>query len=169
AGPFSTEPGERMLHSSFARCSRWDRKCQLEQADACAALPESRAAEPTLEIAQDLAGGVVAGSPGDAASRVSAGAAEVETCNRHAVIGVAQHGTRREELIQRQLAVEDVAVDHAETPLKIERRQDLPGDDARLEIRGMPGHGLDHEISKFILGIIPGPAVRQTRRDVLHE
>src|SRR3954462_535650 len=72
-------------------------------------LPEQRAV-----IAQDRLGGVVAGGAGDAAAGMGAGAAMVEALQGPAVIGVAQHRAGREQLVQRQRAMKDVAAEQAE-------------------------------------------------------
>src|SRR5471030_716408 len=53
---------------------------QLRTGSAC------RAPAAAADIFQDLAGGVVAGRPGDAAARVRAGAALVEAGDRGAVV-----------------------------------------------------------------------------------
>lgn len=50
------------------------------------------------EIAHDLASGVVAGGACDAASRMGARAAQIETRDRTPIIRVTQHRTRREDL-----------------------------------------------------------------------
>ena len=78
------------------------------------------------EIAQDFARRIMAGRAGDAAARMGSGAAQIEARERAAVITVAKHGTRREELIQLEPAMHDVAADEPENALQIERREDLP-------------------------------------------
>ncbi len=78
---------------------------------------------------------VVGGGAGDAAAGVGARAAMVEALQRPAIIGVAQHRPRREQLIERQRAVKDVAAEQAELPLEVERRQHLAADHARRKAR----------------------------------
>ena len=67
--------------------------------------------------------------------------------------------------------MEDVAVDHAEALLEIERRQHLAGDHRRFEVRRMPRHRVDDEIGEGLLLARVGPAaaIGQMRRHVLHE
>src|SRR5687768_14313724 len=77
---------------------------------------------PALEVANDLARGVVAGRAGDAATGMPTRAAQVEARQRHAVVRGAEDRPRREELVEPELAVEDVAVDEAEAAFQIERR-----------------------------------------------
>ena len=98
-----------------------------------------------------------------------AGPAQIEPGNRHAVVGMAQHGAGAEQLIEGHLPVEDVAVDEAEAALQVERGEHLAGNHARLEIGRMGGDGVDHEVGKFLPGIVTAPVAEQTRRGVLHE
>src|SRR5882672_1878981 len=77
-------------------------------------------------IAQDHLRGVVAGG---------AGAAMIEPFQGAAVVGVAQHRPRREQLVERQRAVEDIPTQQAEFPFEIERRQNLPADHACRKAR----------------------------------
>src|SRR5258705_8727011 len=80
-----------------------------------------RPAPSALEakIFQDFARAIVAGRAGDAASRVCAGTAQVQALQRRAVVGVSQYRSRRPELIERELAVEDVAPCEAEHSLQV--------------------------------------------------
>ena len=69
----------------------------------------STASEQAAVIPQDRFRRVVAGGTGDAAAGMGAGAAMVEALQGPAIIGVAQHRPRREQLVQCQRAVKDVA------------------------------------------------------------
>ncbi len=62
---------------------------------------------------------------GDAAARVRARAAQVESRDGRAVPGPTEDRAHREELIERRLAVEDVAAGQAVGRLEVERRDDL--------------------------------------------
>ena len=62
--------------------------------------------------------GVVPRRPGDAAARMRARAAQIEARDRHAVVGKAEHRSRREQLIECQCAVENVAAGQAELALR---------------------------------------------------
>src|SRR5262245_50973016 len=77
----------------------------------CTAL--SRRSEQGAVVGKDGAGGIVAGGAGDAAAGVGAGAAVIEALQRPAVVGMAEHRPRGEQLVQRQRAVEDVAAEQA--------------------------------------------------------
>ena len=59
----------------------------------------------------------------------------IEALQRPAIIGMAEHRPRREQLVERQRAMKDVAAEQAEIPLEIERRQNLAADHACREAR----------------------------------
>lgn len=100
---------------------------------------------------------VVAGCAGDAAAGMRTGTAEIKTRNRHAVVRMAHHGAQRKQLVERQGAMENVAVHKAETLLQIQWRQHLPRDNGRLEIRCVPRDGVDDDIGKRFLFPLIGP------------
>src|SRR6185369_7066295 len=131
---------------------------------AFASLSEQRAV-----IAQDHLRGIVTGRAGDAAAGMGAGAAMVEALQRPAIVGMAEHRPRREQLIERQRAMKDVAAEQAELPLQIERRQYLAADHACRKARRVFVHRRDHEVGDLIAVIVPGLSVRQFRRDMLAE
>src|SRR5688572_3437426 len=90
---------------------------------------ESRLAPaPGLAIGEHRLRGVMTGSTGHSATRMGARAAQIESRQRHSIVGGADHRTGAEQLIEAHLAVEDVAADQAEAALEIERRMDLPAD-----------------------------------------
>src|SRR3982750_1028845 len=82
---------------------------------------------------------------------------------------MAEHRPGREQLVQAQRAVEDVAAQKAELPLEIERREDLAAEYAGSEARCVFVHSRDHEIGDLVAMVVPGSAVRQLRRDGLAE
>src|SRR5262245_26787006 len=77
------------------------------------------------EIVQDLACGVGARRRHDAAARMSARAAHVEALHGAAILRVTWEWTVEEELIHRQLALEDVAFGEAHFVLELARRAAL--------------------------------------------
>src|SRR5689334_159737 len=95
----------------------------------------STSREQRAVIAKDHSCGVVAGRAGDAAAGMGAGAAVIEGFQWPAIIGMAEHRPRREKLIERQRAVEDIATHEPELALEVERRQDLPADHAGRKAR----------------------------------
>src|SRR6185503_14414947 len=76
-------------------------------------------------VAQDHGRRVVAGGAGDSAAGMRAAAAMVKALEWAAIVGVAQHRTGREQLVQAERAVEDVAAEQAELALEIERREGM--------------------------------------------
>ena len=91
--------------------------------------------DTTAEIARDLGRGQRAGSSVEAGAGMRSRSAQIEVANRRAVPRPAEQRARHEELIERQLAVKDVAARQPVRPLEIERRDDLPRDDRRLGSR----------------------------------
>src|SRR5580693_1654502 len=81
----------------------------------------STSCEQRAVIPQDHFRRVVAGGAGDAAAGMGAGAAMIEASQRSAIVGMSEHRPRREQLIQGQRAVEDVATEQPELALEIER------------------------------------------------
>src|SRR3984893_3202877 len=82
-------------------------------------------------------------------------AAQIESGDRHAVIGVSQHWARGKELIERQRTMEDVAVGQAEDALQIEWRETLPPDHARFEARRIGLYRLNHEVGNSFAMLFP--------------
>src|SRR5258707_6786321 len=97
---------------------------------------------------------VVSWCSGDAAAGVRARGAEVEAFHGRAVVGVAENRAGGKELVERQRSVKDVAPDHAEIALEIERREDLAREDARLEVRAAAVHRFGDGGGGCCLGIV---------------
>src|SRR5579864_8853288 len=107
--------------------------------------PEQRAM-----IRYDSFRGIVAGRAGDAAARMGAAAAMVEALQRPAIIGMTEHRPRREQLVQRQRAVKDIAAEQAELPLEVEGGKDLPADHGCAKAPSIGVDGCDHEVGNFL-------------------
>lgn len=124
-----------------------------------------------LEVTNDLAGGIMAGNAGDAAARMGAGATKIKPCDGHTVIGMAQHRTGREQLVETELTVKDVAVRKSEAPFQIQRRKNLARENRAAEVRCVSGNRVDYEVGKRLaLGfILPTAPIGKMRRRVLHE
>src|SRR5581483_4620562 len=106
----------------------------------------STASKQCPVIPQDHLRGVVAGGAGDAAAGMGAGAAVIEALQRSAIVGMAQHRARREQLVQAQRAMEDVPAEQAEFALEIQRRQDLPAEHALRKTGRIAVDGCYHEV-----------------------
>src|SRR5262245_63765906 len=100
---------------------------------------------------------------------MGARSAVVETLQRPAIIGIAQRGSRPEQLVERQGAMEDVAAGEAEHLLEVEGAERLAADDARLEPWCVAVDRLDHQIGHALAMVAPRRAVGQLRRDMLAE
>src|SRR5690606_30179013 len=73
------------------------------------------------------------------------------------------------KLAEIQRAVEYVTAHEAESAFKVERREDLPGDDGCAEVRRIFRHRVDHHLGHLFTMIVPGRAIRQLGRGVLAE
>src|SRR3990172_1149956 len=108
------------------------------------------------EILEDLVGGVVARRPGDATARMRARAAQIEAAHRRPVARPAGNRTHEEELLQHQVAVEDVPLRQAVGALEIERRQDLPGLDRARNVRRGARDRLHDPVAQELAMLVPG-------------
>src|SRR5262249_47193558 len=89
---------------------------------------------------------IVTGSTGDAAARVGARSAVVESLQRAPIVGIADGGAGPEQLIERHCAVENVSAGEPEHLLQVEWAQSLAADDACFEPRCIAIDGFDHQI-----------------------
>src|SRR5579863_143886 len=110
--------------SAWRRCSgSWRSKRGL---CAARAMPSGGAPQAAAaEVGEDLARRVVAGRAGDAAARMGARTAHVQTAQRPAVVAVTEHRARGEQLVEAQRAVEDVPAEQSERAFQVERTHDL--------------------------------------------
>ncbi len=90
---------------------------------------------------------------------MGSGAAHVEALDRRAVAGVAQHRPRRPQLIQRHVAVHDVAADQAELPLQVQGREDHAPQDRRLEVRRPVVDCVDDQVGDLFAVFVPRAAL----------
>src|SRR5216683_621275 len=95
-------------------------------------------------------------APRQAAIETLSPSAMVEALQGSAIVRVAEHRPRREQLVQRQRAMKNIAAEQAELALEIERRQNLPADHACREARRIFIHGRDHEIGDLLAMVVPG-------------
>ena len=113
-------------------------------------------------------GRLPAGDAADAAAPVGGGAAVVEAGDRRAVVGVAGRGPHVEQLLGRQLAVEDVAADQAVLLLHLVRTHDVAVGDRG----GEPGRDLVVEVDQPVgvrLELLGVRRLAPLVRDVLGE
>src|SRR3954471_9572838 len=81
-----------------------------------------------------------------AATRMRCGARVVEPCDRRAVVGVTGSRPHVEQLLHRQLAVEDVATDEAVLVLELVRPDDVAVQDRALDVGRDLGVAVDHPV-----------------------
>ena len=112
--------------------------------------------------------GVLAGSAGDAAAWMCARAAQVECRDRRAVLGTAKDRAHREQLVERRLAVQDVASGEPVGGLEIARRDDLPMDDEPFDVRCVFRQRAQNHPSELVRRIGPRPAAGEGVGRVLH-
>src|SRR5208282_2649727 len=98
------------------------------------------------QVRQDDLRGVMTRRTGDAAAWMGAGAAMIEPGNGTAVVSVSEHRARREQLIERHRAVENIAAEEAELAFEIERAQHLATDDARGKAGRVALDRRDHQV-----------------------
>src|ERR1700722_13409357 len=92
-------------------------------------LTEKSGDSPAPEVGDDLARCVVPWHAGDAAARMGSRAAHVQSLERSTVVPVPEHRPRREQLIEAEGAVEDVATHQTEGALEVQRAEYLPPED----------------------------------------
>src|SRR5258708_29880165 len=157
------------MTASFRACVRtavhvfffgaWRRGCNTMVASSPGRFNATRSGEPPApEVLEDFARGVVARGAGHATSGMRSRAAEVHAFDRHSIPRMPKDGTRAEKLVQRELAVEDVATHEPEFALEIERRQDSPSQHRRLEVGREAVHVIDDGVGGALALRIPGSA-----------
>src|SRR5215813_7430682 len=78
-----------------------------------------------------------------------AAAAEIKTADRRQVARPVEHGTHREQLIESQLAMIDVAAGHAVNRFEVLWRDDLHALNEAWEIRSVSRKCLHDKIAQF--------------------
>src|SRR5262245_30365586 len=84
------------------------------------------------------------------------GAAHVKMTYGRPVLGPTGRRTQEEKLLESQLALKDVAFGEAETPLDIERCEDLPVQNDVAQIRRVLGERVDHRVPELFPFLVPG-------------
>src|SRR6185369_456901 len=106
----------------------------------------------------------------DPAARVGRRAAQPEVTDRRLEPRVAGHRTVEEELLERQLALEDVALGQPGRPFDIERGLNVAVKDDVADVRGELGDPVDDGVTERLALVIPRPELgRQLVRRVLDE
>ena len=110
---------------------------------------DARRRAPKLsKLADDLAGRVSAGSPGQAVAGMRARAAEKKTAYGRLVARPIENRTHGEKLIQSEFAVKDVTAGEAVGGLEILRRDDLNALDQARQIGRISGESAQNRFGK---------------------
>src|SRR4051794_16393413 len=96
---------------------------------------------------------------------MGAGAAQVESLDRAAVVRMAEQRPGRPQLVERKRAVEDVAADEAEVALQVGGREGAVAEDAGAKARRVRFNDIEDAVDGLPL---PGAPVG-VRREVLAE
>ena len=104
----------------------------------------------------------------DAAAGMRGRAAHPQVLDGRLVLRVAGHGTQEEQLLERELALEDVAFGQSQLAFEIERRDHLPADDDVLDVGREFGDGVDDVVAELFPLLVPRAFFQLVGR-VLHE
>src|SRR5258705_4782974 len=96
------------------------------------------------------------------------GTALIEATDRRSELRPPRRGAQKEQLMERQLAGEDIALGKAGDLLDVERRNHLPVQDLRLESRCEALDRVDDRVAER-LALRVGPATVEVVRRVLDE
>ena len=150
---------------------RWRGRCGRRPTTTTSPVRAARVPAPVL---QDLQRGDAAGRAHDPAAGVRGRAAHVEAAHGRAVAGPARHRPQEEELLERQLALEDVALGQAPLALEVERGQHLAVQDELLDVGRVLRDGVDHGVAERLALLVPralaqlvGRVLHEARQDVL--
>ena len=105
----------------------------------------------------DFAGGIGAGSPGQAVAGMRAGTAEKQAADGRFVTRPVQDWTHGKKLIEGELAVENVAAGKTVGCFEILGRDDLNGLDHAGQIGRVFGESSDDGVAEFLAAVIPVP------------
>src|SRR5437016_3009511 len=108
-----------------------------------------------FEIFKDFQGGQPSVRAHNSAARMGCRSAHVEILDRRAISRPARNRTQEEKLLQRQLALKNVAFAQAELALQVERGQHLLVEDDFLQVGRVFGNGIDHIVAEILALRVP--------------
>src|SRR5437764_2619300 len=121
-----------------------------------------------LPVVQDLHRRQPTGSAHDAAAGVRGRAAHIKVLHRRAVLRPSRDRTQEEQLLERELALEDVSFGQSELAFQVERRDHLASTDDALDVGRVFGDGVDDGVAEGFFLFVPGAFFQFVRR-VLHK
>src|SRR3954453_9351328 len=113
---------------------------------------------PEAPVGEHGVRSIVARRAGHATTWMRTRTAQVKPFEGHPIVGRTDHRARAEQLVEAHLAVEDVAADEAEAPLKVQRRMDLPPDHRLRKTRSMGIDSGDDLVGSLLALIVPASA-----------
>ena len=117
---------------------------------------------------QDFQGRQPSGRAHDAAAGMRGRAAHPQVLDGRLVLCPAGHRAQEEQLLQRELALEDVALGQSKFAFEVERRHHLPANDDVLQVGRELRDGVDDVIAESFPLLVPGALFQLVGR-VLHE
>src|SRR5436309_1061963 len=126
----------------------WRERCRPAP-DRCGAV-SGPACPPAPEILEYLPGRVPARRAHRAAAGVGAGAAHIKVTDGRPVPGPSPERPHGEQLVQRHVAVTDVATGEPVDLLEAQRGQHLAVDDRPADVRSVLGERVESQISQFL-------------------
>src|SRR5262245_34672551 len=88
---------------------------------------------------------------------MSRGPAHIKLADRRAVLSPPRNGAQKEQLLERQLSLKNVAFGQSKLPLDIQRRQDLTMQNNVTQVRGVFAKCIDNGIAELFALLIPRP------------
>src|SRR5262245_53528063 len=125
---------------------------------------QGASAPPAALRPQRLPRRVAAAGAHHAAARVRPGAAEVEPLDRRPVARPAGDRPHEEDLVRRDLAVEDVPAGEPEALLQVPGREHLAVHDRVADVRRVLGDGVDHDVPELLALLLPVALPQVVRR-----
>src|SRR5215467_6783208 len=120
------------------------------------------------QLCEHPASGVQAGGAGHTAPGMRAGAAQVQPVYRGGVPSPPGHRPHMKQLVDPDVAMEDVALGQRVSPLEVERSEHLPCDYRARHVRGRLGDPRQDLVAKLVGAPVP-VTLREAVRHVLHK
>ena len=99
--------------------------------------------------------GIVTGKSRDAAARMRAGAADIETFDRRPISCPARNRTHEQQLIESHIGVVVMAFGKAEDFRQIEWGKHLRMKDCAFEVGSVRGYSIDHDLPQLLALLFP--------------
>src|ERR1700678_1072992 len=121
-----------------------------------------------LPIAQRTMRGVVSRRAGHSAAWVCTCSTQIKSIDRRPVLRPAGDGAHEKKLLEREIAVKNVAFGEAVGTFKVERREHLPRDDRTRHVGRVLADLLHHQVAEQFALFVPG-SFAEFVRHILNE